>query len=138
MRASLALFLLALGSVLGCTGAEDSECFCFACDPSGVVRLTVVDGPTGAPVSTFRVDVSFHGAALGEPPACTSEARAGENACAFGERGGLYHVVVVAPGYAPREVLVRQPEPPGDVCCNQPVCLQQRAVTVALDPLSAP
>lgn len=136
MRQAL-LSALVVTALLGCTpGAR--ECACFPCDVNGVVRLSVRDGPTGGPLSTFVVDATVNGTSIGEPPTCAVEARGGDSSCTFGDEGGLYHLVVGAPGYETREVLVRQPDAAGDLCCNQPICLTLEEVTVALDPLDPP
>lgn len=137
MRAHLLSGLGVVAALLGCTPGG-GECMCFLCEPSGAVTLTVLDARTQGPLTTFVVDGTVNGVPLGQPSPCRAENREG-NACTFGDEGGLYHLVVGAPGYETREVLVRQADGgAGDLCCDQPVCLASARVTVSLDPLAAP
>lgn len=136
MRAGHILVLLVVLALSGCS--TDGDCACLLCEPGSAVTLTVVDGSTGGPITTFLLDVAVNDTRIGEPPSCTEEQRAGDEFCSFGDDTGLYHLVVAAPGYQTREAVVRQGEPGGgDLCCRN-VCLTPQDLTVALDPLAAP
>lgn len=132
MRAT-SLSLLVVTALGACS---PTPCECTPCEPSSAVLLSVIDGRTTAPVSTFLVDATVNGVPLGEPAACSLERRE-NNTCLFGEVSGLYHLVVTAPGYETRELVVRQAGQGGsDRCCLE--CLRPSEVTLSLDPLEAP
>lgn len=137
MRAALFSPLVVLCALAGCS-AGTAECTCQPCVVGAAVTLSVIDARTGAPVTTFLVDATVNGVPMGQPASCEEDAREG-NACVFGDEGGLYHLVVGAPGYETREVLVRQADQGvGDLCCDGRVCLTSEEITVALDPLAPP
>ncbi len=136
MRFGSLLVLLVGLALSACSTGGD--CPCLLCEPGAAVTLTVTDGSTGAPITTFLVDVAVNDVPLGEPPACSEEQRAGNEFCSFGDDTGLYHLVVAAPGYETREALVRQGEPGGGGLCCRNVCLTAQSITVALDPLESP
>lgn len=125
----LAAFVVVLG--LPSCGPGQTDCMCLPCTTA--VTLTVIDGRTGGPITTFVLDALLNGDPIGQPPECSEETRTG-NSCSFGQEPGLYHLVVGAPGYETRETLVRQPDQgSGDICCR--ACLSSQEITLELDAL---
>lgn len=125
--ARLSLLVLLLGA-WSC--APPTACPCFICDAA--VTLAVVDSD-GAGVDGFVVAHAVNGEARGEPQACAPATRE-DNTCSFGVEIGVYHLVVSAPGFRPREAVVRVAEGAGsDLCCNR--CLAGTDLTLQLEPL---
>lgn len=105
-------------------------CECFVCERA--VTMSVVD-LDGRAVDAFVVEAIVNDVPQGQPEECAPEGRIA-NSCSFGAEIGVYHLIVSAPGFKSREVVVRLAEEgAGDICCQ--ACLRGREITVELEPL---
>lgn len=133
-RFDFVLAAAATALVTACTpgGVPVGSCLCAPC--VFAVSLSVFQTGSEAPLDDFDVAVSVNGSAPSRPAECEVDARTA-NSCAFGLEPGVYHMVVTAPGHAPREAAVRLSEESAADCCNG-ACKSAKAADVFLDPLA--
>lgn len=120
------IWMLSAVSLAGCGPATD-RCDCLVCERA--VQLEVVDA-RGNAVSDFWVEAIVNGERVGQPEECDVAVRE-QNRCSFGFVVGTYHVVVSAPGFETREVMVRVADQSGGAACCT-ACLRGKEITLAL------
>lgn len=112
----------------GCGPAENT-CSCVPCDAALVVDVR--DAQTGDSVSSFVIEARRDEELVSVPVGCGSDEPDG--LCRVGADAGRYHLVVIAPGYAPREQVVRvASRSASDTCCMG--CVAPVPVRVSLEP----
>ncbi|MFZ9888229.1 MAG: hypothetical protein ACO3JL_12075 [Myxococcota bacterium] len=86
-------------------------------------------------ISNFIVEAWRDGESVAVPVGCGREE--GDGRCRVGREPGRYHLVVAAPGYTPREQVVRvASRSASETCCVG--CVAPVEVSVTLDPQSGP
>lgn len=128
---SLFLGWTSLLDAAGC-GPVDNTCSCAPCEAA--IVLEVRDAQTGDGVLGFVVEARRDEELVAVPVGCGSDEPDG--LCRVGTDAGRYHLVIVAPGYAPREQVVRvASRSASDTCCMG--CVAPVPVTVSLEPLNS-
>jgi hypothetical protein len=121
------VIVVVCGAVVGSVGAscgEGSPCECFPC--GFAVTVSVVD-PNVQPLDAWTLQATLDGE-LVDTSECDPTVRQGNNVCGFGDRTGVYQIVVRT-ATTEKEVAARFAARGGQDCCN---CLTGEVVQVTL------
>jgi hypothetical protein len=120
----IVVFCGALAGGIGASCGDGSQCECFPC--GSAVTVSVVD-PNFQPLGDWTLQATLDGQ-LVDTSECDPMARQGNNTCSFGDRTGVYQIVVRTAS-TEKEVAARFAERGGQDCCN---CLAGEVVQVTL------